>query len=210
MNPSRIERVTKAANSRWVDIGIVVENVQDIRNLGAVIRTCEAFGIYHIYALFTNSEFEDLTEIKLGKRSSMGARQWVKVHLYKDRQKCFSALRIKYKNILASILSNDGRLLHDLNFSESFALVFGNESLGITRETLDLCDGSFYIPMMGLSESLNLSNACSISVYEIFRQRLLSPPTITEDMKIERSQIEAEYLYNMQRKNRIMTSKISS
>ena len=63
MNPSRIERVTKAANSRWVDIGIVVENVQDIRNLGAVIRTCEAFGIYHIYALFTNSEFEDLTEI---------------------------------------------------------------------------------------------------------------------------------------------------
>jgi tRNA (guanosine-2'-O-)-methyltransferase len=62
--------------------------------------------------------------------------------------------------------------LHDINFTESIALVFGNEHAGVTEEFRALADGNFIIPQMGIIQSLNISVACAVSIYEAMRQKM--------------------------------------
>jgi tRNA (guanosine-2'-O-)-methyltransferase len=110
----------------------------------------------------------------MGKRSSAGARKWVDVHFFTDRTACFEAIRKKYKSIYATHLSDNARMLYELDLNQSVALLFGNERSGISKESLKLCDGNFIIPQIGMVESLNISVACAISLYEAFRQRKVS------------------------------------
>jgi tRNA (guanosine-2'-O-)-methyltransferase len=67
-------------------------------------------------------------------------------------------------------MSSDAVSLYDLDLSEPVALVFGNEHSGVSEEALQLADGNFLIPQLGLIQSLNISVACAVSVYEVFRQ----------------------------------------
>jgi tRNA (guanosine-2'-O-)-methyltransferase len=69
-------------------------------------------------------------------------------------------------------LSSDAVSLHDINFTESVALVFGNEHAGVTEEFRNLADGNFIIPQMGIIQSLNISVACAVSIYEAMRQKM--------------------------------------
>jgi len=69
-------------------------------------------------------------------------------------------------------MSSDAKSLYDLNFTEPTAIVFGNEHSGISDEALELADGNFLIPQVGMIQSLNISVACAVSVYESYRQRM--------------------------------------
>jgi tRNA (guanosine-2'-O-)-methyltransferase len=81
-------------------------------------------------------------------------------------------LRTKFTKILTTHLSSDAVSLHDINFTESVALVFGNEHAGVTEECRNLADGNFIIPQMGIIQSLNISVACAVSIYEAMRQKM--------------------------------------
>jgi len=78
----------------------------------------------------------------------------------------------KFSKILTTHLSSDAVSLHDINFTESIALVFGNEHAGVTEEFRALADGNFIIPQMGIIQSLNISVACAVSIYEAMRQKM--------------------------------------
>ena len=69
-------------------------------------------------------------------------------------------------------MSSDAVSLHDINFTDSIALVFGNEHAGVTEEFRNLADGNFIIPQMGIIQSLNISVACAVSIYEAMRQKM--------------------------------------
>ena len=71
-------------------------------------------------------------------------------------------------------MSSDAVSLHDINFTESVALVFGNEHAGVTEEFRNLADGNFIIPQMGIIQSLNISVACAVSIYEAMRQKMVA------------------------------------
>jgi len=82
-------------------------------------------------------------------------------------------------------MAEDSKSLYDLDLTTSVALLFGNEHAGVTDETLKLCDGNFLIPQVGMVQSLNISVACAVSIYEAKRQRLAkgfykNNPTMTE------------------------------
>jgi tRNA (guanosine-2'-O-)-methyltransferase len=187
MTPERTQKFQKVANRRQGNLTVILENVHDTHNIGAVLRTCDSVGIDEIFILYTDPRLTP-SNIKLGKRTSAGARKWVTVHQYFDVTKCFRAVKAKYKRIYATHLDADSVGLYDLNLSQSIALLFGNEHRGVSEAALAYVDGNFIIPQVGMVESLNISVACAVSLYEAFRQRqakdyYVDNPTTTKTEK---------------------------
>lgn len=170
MTEKRLEKFTRVVNHRQPDLTVVLENVHDPHNIGAVLRSCESVGIKEIYILFTEDHLEE-ERIRMGRRTSAGSRKWVDVHLYRDVEACFTAVKKKYKKILSTHLAEDSVDLYELDLSESVALLFGNEHDGLSEAALQYSDGNFLIPQVGMVESLNISVACAVTLYEALRQR---------------------------------------
>src|ERR1700733_6881823 len=167
MTPERYTRLTTVLNKRPPDITVVLENVFDPHNISAVMRTCDAIGIQDIYIL----NHKIAPHKKWGEKSSSSAVKWLTIHQFTAANECFMALRKRYKKIYTTHLSSDAVSLHDLDLTESVALVFGNEHSGVSEEIIAMADGNFIIPQVGIIKSLNISVACAVSLYEAFRQK---------------------------------------
>lgn len=170
MTPERTNRLQDVLDKRQANLTIVLENVFDPHNVSAVMRTCDAVGIQEIYIL--NNRIAP--HRKWGFRSSSTAAKWLTIHQYTDVEKCFADLRNQYQKIYASYLDQASTDLYDLNLTESVALVFGNETFGISDEIRKYTDGNFIIPQMGIIKSLNISVACAVSLYEAMRQKRIA------------------------------------
>ena len=194
ITPKREEKFKQVANQRQGNLTIVLENVHDPHNIGAVLRSCDSVGIKEIFVLYSDPALS-IDRLYLGKNASSGARKWIDVHFYTELEPCFQHLRKHYQTILCTHLSTDAKDLYDLDLTESVALVFGNEKEGLTKECLALADGNFIIPQVGMVESLNISVACAVSLYEAFRQRKLkgyyaTNPTLSE---LEKARLLADF-----------------
>ena len=162
MTPERTEKLLKVLHQRQANLTVIMENVQDPHNISAVLRTCDAVGIQEVYVLST-----ELPRYKhFGYKSSSSAIKWLTIHEYNDVQKCVADVRQKFKTILTTHLSSDA-----IDFTQSVALVFGNEHDGVSDELRGLADGNFIIPQMGIIQSLNISVACAVTIYEAMRQK---------------------------------------
>jgi tRNA (guanosine-2'-O-)-methyltransferase len=167
MTPERRQRLLSVLNKRQPDVTVVLENVFDPHNISAVMRTCDAVGIQEVYVLTNKIPRHK----KWGARSSSSAAKWLTVHQFDDASECFAALRKKYEKIYTTHLSSDAVSLYDIKFTGSVALVFGNEHTGVSEEIRNMADGNFLIPQMGIIQSLNISVACAVSIYEALRQK---------------------------------------
>ncbi|MFN5642336.1 MAG: TrmH family RNA methyltransferase [Sphingobacteriales bacterium] len=167
MTPERKNRLTTVLSKRQHDLTIVLENVFDPHNISAVMRTCDAVGIQDVFVVNTKIPRHE----KWGKRSSSSAEKWLTIHQFEDLNVCFHELRKRFDKIFTTHLSSDAISLHDLDLTQSVALVFGNEHAGVSDECRELADGNFIIPQVGIIQSLNISVACAVSVYEAFRQK---------------------------------------
>ncbi len=167
MTPERTNKILHVLNRRQPDLAIVMENVSDPHNVFAVMRTCEAMGVQNIYVLNTVMSRHK----HFGKKSSSSALGWLTVHEYDNTDTCMKVVKERYGKIYATHLGVESKSLYDLDLTESMALVFGNEKEGVTDACLEYCDGNFIIPMVGMIQSLNISVACAVTLYEAFRQR---------------------------------------
>ncbi len=149
---------------------VVLENVTDAHNIGAVFRSADSVGIAEVYILNTDAHLQT-KYVKIGKRTSMGAGKWVDAHYFTDAEACFEKLKSKYGKVLGAMLGEGVSDFHHLDLTESVALFFGNEHRGISTVSEPLLDGKFIIPQVGMAESLNVSVACAVTLYEAFRQR---------------------------------------
>lgn len=170
MTPERTDRLLSVLNKRQNNITVVLENVFDPHNISAVMRTCDAVGIQDIYVLNTKIARHK----KFGQKSSSSAAKWLSIHQFTDAHECFAELRRHYQLILTTHLSSDAIALHDIDFTQSIALVFGNEHAGVSDEIRAMADGNFIIPQVGIIKSLNISVACAVTVYEALRQKTLA------------------------------------
>ena len=194
MTPERLERFRKVVSRRQHDLTVVLENVHDQHNIGAVMRTCDSVGIHEIYILQTEETLQ-FSNLSLGKRTSAGTRRWVDVHYYTDREACFKAVKQKAQRVFATHLDTQSVSLHAMDLTQPTALLFGNEKDGVTPETLALCDGNFLIPQMGLVQSLNISVAAAVSLYETMRQR--DAASMYPDLPVEEFSKEKKALYDL-------------
>ena len=174
MTPERREKLEHVLNQRQTDITIVFENVQDPHNISAVLRTCESVGIQDIYILNHTIPLHPKFGKELGTRSSSSAWKWLTFHDFDNVANCVKDLKEKGFKLMATHLSSDAIDLYDVNFTEKIALIFGNERKGVSDQMLALCDGNFIIPQVGIIQSLNISVACAVSLYEAFRQKKLA------------------------------------
>lgn len=167
MTPQRSTKLLKVLSKRQSNLTVVMENVQDPHNISAVMRTCDAVGIQDIYILNTKIPRHK----KFGAKSSSSALKWLSVHQFDNAEECFKELRKHYETILTTHLSSNAVDLYAIDFTKSVALVFGNEHEGVSDEVRNLADGNFIIPQMGIIQSLNISVACAVSIYEAARQK---------------------------------------
>ena len=203
MTPERTAKFKKVVRERQANLTVILENVHDIHNIGAVLRSCDSIGIREIYVLYSDPRLNQ-DELLLGKRASSGARKWVDVHFFTETKACFTQVKSRYDKIYGTHLDADAVGMYQMDLTQSIALLFGNEHEGVSPEALRYCDGNFVIPQVGMVESLNISVACAVTLYEAYRQRMQKEmysthPTLNEEQQtalfqtyLERHELKAK------------------
>lgn len=173
LTDDREHRILDLVRWRQRDFIVILENIHDPHNLGAIVRSCDAAGVGEIHVIYSK-EGENSIEKYVGKRASRGAAKWVDVSFYTSAAKCFEVVRSKVDHVYATHLSEAAQSLYHMDLTASFALVLGNEKDGISAEVLAMCDANIVIPMYGMVQSINVSNACAIILFEAMRQRIIN------------------------------------
>ena len=158
---NRKEGFLRVLQNRTKHFTIAMEDVYQLHNTSAVMRSCEVFGIQELNAI----------EQKFGKRIdteiAMGAQKWVDVFRYNSVQSCMDEMRAKGYQIIATTPHDESCFLHEFDITKPAALFFGTERDGLSQEVLDQADGFLKIPMVGYTESLNISVSAAIIIQDI-------------------------------------------
>lgn len=165
----RVERMIRVLKHRQPDLTVVCENIHDPHNVSAILRSCDAVGIEQVQLLYTDHEFP-----KLGKKSSASAKKWIDIRRYQCSADLRQALKADHFQIYATQLSGHSVSIYDIDWTRPSAIIVGNEHQGVSEEVLQIADNSIYIPMLGMVQSLNVSVATAVILYEACRQRLIN------------------------------------
>lgn len=178
----RLKKIIAAAKARQQSLRVVLENIHDPHNVSAIFRTCDAVGVSKISLLYHIEEFP-----KISRTSSSSADKWVKKEKFSDVKTCFDSLRNEGFKIYSTFLAENAVNLYDIDFTRRTAIVVGNEHRGVSEEVVENSDEVIYIPMYGMLQSLNVSVATAVTLYEALRQR-------REQGMYERSELSNEEL----------------
>lgn len=185
ISEKRLNRMRTVLRRRQPDLTVVLENVHDPHNISAVLRSCDAVGVSRVHLVYT---FEE--EPKLSKDVSASALKWLEVERHESIEACYQHLRREGFRILATALRDDCRDLHEVDMTLPTAVVFGNEMRGCSDDAIEQADAPLLIPMMGMVQSLNISVACAVTLYEALRQRRVAgsynEPKLPEGVRRER------------------------
>ncbi len=188
----RYHRISSVLRHRQLDLTVVMEDVHDPHNASAVLRSCDGVGVLDVHLVYRH---ETPPRQSFGRTTSASAAKWMRLHYHESIEACYAELRKQDFSIWATALNDESRGLYTLELVRPSAFVFGNEMRGVTKAAADLADGTIYIPMQGMVESLNISVACAVTLYEAMRQRLQSGsyehPTLGAD---ELATLEADWL----------------
>lgn len=165
----RIGRISRALLHTQPDLKIALENIHDPHNVSAILRTCDAIGVRQIDLIYTEEKFP-----KIGRKSSASANKWIRRTNFKSVKACYESLKEDGFIIGASVVDEESVSLYEIDMCKKIALVFGNEHRGVSNEAASASDFHFRIPMYGMIQSLNVSVACAITLYEALRQRIRS------------------------------------
>lgn len=163
----RLEKISRVVKSRQHSLTVVMENIHDPHNVSAIFRTCDAVGISKVSLVYTIESFP-----RIGKKSSASAFKWVDKEKYKSIEDCYAELRNNGYKIFASSLTEKSKNLYELDLTQKTAIVVGNEHRGVSETAAKLADEVFLIPQFGMVQSLNVSVATAVILYEALRQRL--------------------------------------
>ncbi|GMN09180.1 RNA methyltransferase [Croceitalea sp. MTPC9] len=161
ISEKRKQRFVEVLSKRTRFLTVAIEDVYQLHNTSAVIRSCDAFGIQDVHVV------EGRFGKRLDKNIAMGAEQWIDVQRYQTTNECISKLQQEGYQIIATTPHNDSNLLADFSITSKTALFFGTEKEGLSQEVLKKADGFLKIPMVGFSESLNISVSAAIILQEL-------------------------------------------
>jgi tRNA (guanosine-2'-O-)-methyltransferase len=161
LTENRKERFLNVLETRTNHFTVAMEDVFQLHNTSAVMRSCEVFGIQQL----------NVVEEKFGKRIdkeiAMGAQKWVDVNRFESISDCLDAVKAKGYRIIATTPHQDDCLLADFDITEPAALFFGTERDGLSPEVIERADGFLKIPMVGFTESLNISVSAAIIIQDL-------------------------------------------
>ena len=166
--PERFHKIRRLLEQRQVDLTLVMDNVNKPHNLAAIIRSCDSVGIHRMHAVSYRSS------IRTKQRTAAGASKWVKVELEESIIPIGRKLREKGMQILVATYRPDAVDFRSIDYTRPTAIVVGEELKGPSEEALQTADRCIYIPMAGMVESLNVSVAAAVILFEAQRQRTLA------------------------------------
>ena len=164
--PERRERIDRALAGRTRTLTVVLEALCDPQNVNAVLRTCDAFGVQEVHVVEG-----PMKPWERNRRVSQNADKWLDVVRWKGTAECLGHLRSRGFALYATRPGEASRALAELSFAAPVALIFGNESRGVSAEALALADLAYAIPMRGFSQSLNVSVAAAVSLFRAVERR---------------------------------------
>ena len=163
----RRERIDRVVAQRTRSVTVVLDRLEDTFNMAAVLRTCEGMGLQDVHVI-RNPEARFAPNSKV----TQGCDKWLDLHLHKDFKTCAAVLKKNGFRVLASAIRPGATSLFELKFDEKIAMVLGNERFGVSDEVLAHSDGTFWIPMRGFSQSMNISAAASACVTRAISWRM--------------------------------------
>lgn len=165
ISDKRAARFRQVLIRRTKKLVVVVEDCHDQHNATAIIRSCDAFGIDTIHIVSSHQKF------KINKQVSRGTHNFMEIKIHKSIEEAYAILKKENYIIFASDLTAEKVVhtedLQKIYATEPIALVFGEESSGLSEKASKLADGHFMIPMAGFAQSLNVSVALAVAVYAI-------------------------------------------
>lgn len=185
--PERLERFDQILDQRLAHMHIVLEDVYQAHNASAVIRSADCFGVQHVHFI------ENRNRYKISGEVALGASQWVTIHRHTNTRAALQQLMNDGFRIAVTSPHNNGRATENFDVREKFALVFGTEKEGISKEGLSMADAFITIPMRGFTESFNISVCAALCMHDLTRRIRKEVPQarLTE---AERSAVYLEWL----------------
>ena len=165
MTPERVARLDAVLARRQPDLTVFAENLHKPRNFSAIVRNCDATGINEMHVLPRG------TDLRKHWRTSQGAEKWMYMRTHDSEEDACSFLKSRGFHLVAAHLSEDAIDYKEVDYTQPIAIVLGTELFGVSEPTLSFVDRQINIPMMGVTQSLNVSVACAIVLYEAQRQR---------------------------------------
>ena len=169
MSAERYARIRHVLSKRQPDLTLLLEQVHKPHNVSAVIRTADAVGVHEIHAVWE----EDYDE-RLRDHTAAGSNNWVGIQKHDSISLAIKALKQQKMQVLVTHLDDSAVDYRDIDYTRPTAIVLGQELTGATEEAIALADKSIVIPMCGMTQSLNVSVATAVVLYEAQRQRQLN------------------------------------
>ncbi len=155
----------KVLDQRTNHFTVVLEDIYQPHNASAVVRSCDIFGIQNIYAI------ENKYTNKVSRHVAKGSQKWLNIHRYKEdgdnTQKCLEDLKSEGYQIIGTTPHNESCYLSNFDITKKSAFVFGVEKEGISDYVKQEADGFLKVPMVGFTESLNISVAAAIILQNV-------------------------------------------
>ncbi|MEE2773216.1 MAG: RNA methyltransferase [Bacteroidota bacterium] len=161
LTPRRRQLFEQVLTNRTNFFTVATQDVYQLHNTSAVIRSCDVFGIQNIHVI------EERMPKRIDKEIAMGAQKWVDVQRYSATKDCLHTLRKKGYRIVATSPHEDAVMLDDFDISTPAAFFFGTEREGLSQEILEEADSTLKIPMVGFTESLNISVSAAIILQSV-------------------------------------------
>jgi len=165
LTENRLQKCQTVLAQRTRHLVVAIEDVYQMHNTSAVMRSCDAFGIQDLHII------EQRFGKDIDREIAMGAQKWVGIHTHPSPQECMDALRMQGYQIVATSPHATSHTLTQFDLHKKSALFFGTEKEGLSPEILDQADAFIYIPMVGFSESLNISVSAAI-ILQYLTQKL--------------------------------------
>jgi tRNA (guanosine-2'-O-)-methyltransferase len=166
MTPERLARINTMLDTRQPDLTVCMEGIHKTHNLAAVVRTCDAIGVSDVHAVWKSEE----AEIRGG--SAAGSQNWIDIHNHHKTADAIAVLKAQGMQVLVTNLSDTAVDFREIDYTKPTAIILGQEKFGASKIALALADQDIVIPMVGMVQSLNVSVACSVVLYEAQRQRV--------------------------------------
>ena len=165
MTPERYYKIKAVLDKRQPDLGVLMENVNKAHNLAAIIRSCDAVGVLDAHAV---SRYES---IRIRQKAASGSSKWVRLNLHSSLDCAIKKLKTSNHQVLAVHVDPSAIDYREVDYCKPTVLLMGEELEGLTQNAIQHADASIKIPMLGMVQSLNVSVATALILYQAMAQR---------------------------------------
>ena len=193
INQERKQRIKEVLTQKQPTLQVMLNNVSNSQNISAIIRSCDGVGVLDFYY----STVDNL-DLRIHKTITQGTHRWLNRERveFVDRVEFLQQKKKEGFQVLVTHLSEESISFSKVDYTKPTVLVMGNEHDGISDEVLAVADVNIVIPMRGMAQSLNVSVATALILYEAGRQRdevkMYDEPQLTEEM---REKIMEDWIY---------------